>query len=132
VAPSAYTIDASRFPLVVGSASEHVRDDSALGETYRQMSAALARGLPMVVMFDLRGGYSTPPRRKRLVDWANAHDASIKRLVLAIAIVVRTEVERGFVTAVTWLRSPAVETRIFTSTTDAEAWLMKTYRERVR
>jgi hypothetical protein len=125
VKPSAYTIDERRYPLVIASAHpRHVRDEAALDETYRLAEAVLARERPVVLLLDLRGAVSSPSRRKRFAAWMSPREATIKRVIIAMAVVVGNQIERGFVTAVAWLKPPPVETRVFTDLLAAEQWLL--------
>jgi hypothetical protein len=130
VKPGAYIIDDSRSPLVTGRAGPLIRDESALEESYRRLEQLLARQQPVIVLLDLRGAVSSPGRRKRFAEWLAHHEAEVVRQVLAIAVVVGNELERGFVTAVAWLKASPVPLRVFTDPVAAEQWLRERYEAR--
>jgi hypothetical protein len=120
---AAYSVDTARLPLVVVSPTPHVLDDSALEVTYAQLERVLGLETPLYLLFDLRGGTSSPKRRQRLTNWQAARKEQLERNVRAMAIVVGSTLERGFVTAALWLFTPAYPMRVFTEPREAEAWL---------
>jgi hypothetical protein len=122
--PMAYHVDSSRFPFVSARATALVNDDSALDASYDALDALLAREISLVALFDLRGGASSARRRQRLSEWQRERSALLRRLVLAMAVVVHSQLERGFVTAALWLFTPPFPLRVFTSTDEAETWLL--------
>jgi hypothetical protein len=79
---------------------------------------------PLLLLFDMRGGTSSPKRRQRLRSWQEARKEQLERNVRAMAVVVGSQLERGFVTAALWLFTPAFPMRVFTEKLDAETWLL--------
>jgi hypothetical protein len=119
----AYTVDTARWPLVVVTPTAAVKDPAALEPTYVKLEAALARQEPFVVMLDMRGGASDPARRKRFTAWVERNDGNIRRYVLANAVIVGSAIERGFVTATTWVLGNPYVVKVFSDARSAEAWL---------
>lgn len=126
----AYVVDTSRWPLVTSHATTAVHDIHALDATYAALEAVIARKQLCVTLFDMRGGASDSQRRKRFVEWFSNHQAAIKQWNVAHAVVVGTAIERGFVTAASWLMPPVVPFRVFTDPREAEAWLIDQYEKR--
>lgn len=102
-----------------------VQDEASLPGNYRQMDALLARAQPLAVLLDLRGAASSSGRRRRMIEWTTANEAAIKRFVVAAGFVVRNELERGFITAVAWIKPPPVPICVFTERYEAETWLLE-------
>ena len=126
----AYEVDDGRWPLVIVRATAAVNDDSALDGMYRALEAQLSKGLRFVVLLDVRGGTSSPARRRRLLAWAERNTSPLGRSLTALAAVVGNGIERGFVTAVLWSRSPPFPVRVFSDPAEAQAWLMREFEER--
>lgn len=121
---TAYSVDSTRLPLVVVSPTAHVHNDDALDATYVALERLIGLDQPLLLLFDLRGGTSSPKRRQRLRSWQEARRDQLERNVTAMAAVVGSQLERGFVTAALWLFTPAFPMRVFTDKRDAETWLL--------
>jgi hypothetical protein len=124
----AYLVDEQQWPLVKVRATPAVHDErAALDETYRLLGHVLEHQQRFVGFLDLRGATSSPTRRRRLLEWCRQHQAAIDQYMVAMAVIVRTSLERGFVTAGLWLSEPPVPTRVFDNPGEAEAWLWVEY-----
>jgi hypothetical protein len=121
----AYELDTSRWPLVVLTPTTAVRDPVALDGMYAALERLLSREKRFLFLFDMRGGASDAQRRKRFIDWVARHNDAISRYAIATAVVVGTAMERGFVTAATWVVNTPCPVRVFGDMVDAEAWLRK-------
>lgn len=121
---TAYSVDSTRLPLVVVSPTAHVLNDDALDGTYVSLERLVGLDVPLLLLFDMRGGTSSPKRRQRLRSWQEARKEQLERNVRAMAVVVGSQLERGFVTAALWLFTPAFPMRVFTEKRDAETWLL--------
>ena len=119
----AYTVDDTRFPLVLVRATEFSDPSAALELGYRKLEQILGREQAFVIVFDMRGASSSPGRRRRLIDWCVAHEQALTRYLVGGAVVARSSIERGFHTATLWLRTPPFPVRLFADVADAEAWL---------
>jgi hypothetical protein len=128
----AYAIADARWPLVTARATEFVDDPAALDPSYRKLEQILARKELFVLLFDMRGATSTSARRRRLFAWCDQHSDALTNLILAGAIVAASSLERGFVTAGLWVRSPAWPMRVFSDSPEAEAWLFEQFAQLVR
>ena len=120
----AYAVDDTHWPLVAARATEFVNDMSALDASYRRLELILAREQEFVLLFDMRGGASSSARRRKLLEWAERNGSALKRSIVASAVVVGSNVERGFVTAVLWVREPPWPMRVFTDSAETEQWLL--------
>jgi hypothetical protein len=126
----AYAIVDARWPLVVARSTEYTDDVAALDPSYRALEVILAREQPFVLMFDMRGATSTSSRRRRLMEWCDRHADALTRLIVAGAVVAASSVERGFVTAALWVRSPPWPMRVFADPSEAAEWLLAEYEQR--
>jgi hypothetical protein len=126
----AYAILDARWPLVSARATEFIDDPDALDPSYRALEAILARQQHFVLLYDVRGASSTAARRRRLFAWCDEHADALTHLILAGAVVASSSVERGFVTAGLWVRSPPWPMRVFADSPEAEAWLLAQYARR--
>jgi hypothetical protein len=119
----AYAIDDARWPLVVARATKH-SDAAALEASYRTLEAILDRKQQFVLLFDVRGATSSSSRRRNLLSWCERHADALTRYLAVGAIVAASSIERGFVTASLWLRSPPWPMRVFADPDAAETWLL--------
>lgn len=119
----AYDVDTSRWPIVTMRATALVADMDALERTYVLMNDVLARRERFATVLDLRGAHSSAERRKKFSDWVRHNNSTIRRYGVAMAVVAGSTLERGFVTAATWLFTSPVPMRVFESTVEAERWL---------
>ena len=118
-------VDLERWPLVVAlPPPERGEDALDLDEFYRELEQVLLRRRPFVVLFDVTGVKTLSSCRKRLVEWTNAHDSSIRAQMIALAVVVDSEVERAAVTAAFWNLNQSYHARIFNDAGEAEHWLL--------
>jgi hypothetical protein len=122
-----YAIDDTRWPLVVARATEHLSDPVAADASYRKLETILMREERFLLVFDMRGASSTPSRRRMFLDWCQRHADSLTRLLVAAAIVAGSSVERGFVTASLWVRTPPWPMRVFAESSEAETWLLSNF-----
>ncbi|MEY4582539.1 MAG: hypothetical protein RL701_7242 [Pseudomonadota bacterium] len=122
-----YEMDDTRWPLLVARATEHLGDAAATEASYRKLEAILLREQRFMVVFDLRGASSTPDRRRKFFEWGKRNADSLKRLIVASAIIAGSSIERGFVTAGLWVSTPPWPMRVFATSSEAEAWLLANY-----
>jgi hypothetical protein len=122
-----YDIDDSRWPLLVARATQYLSDPAALDASYRKLESLLQREQRFLLVFDMRGASSSSSRRRRFLEWGETHADALTRLLVASAIVAASSIERGFVTAALWVRTPAFPMRVFASSAEAEAWLLSNY-----
>jgi hypothetical protein len=125
--PMGYEIDDSRWPLVSARATKHLSDVAATDASYRKLESILRREQRFLLVFDMRGASSTPSRRRKFLDWGQRNAGPLTRLLVAGAIVAGSAVERGFVTASLWVRTPPWPMRVFSDASEAETWLLSNY-----
>jgi len=121
----AYVIDDSRWPLVLARAIPY--DPQTLEACYRKLEALLARKQVFVVLFDMRGASSSSERRKKFLEFGERHADAVKRYIAGAAIVASSPIERGFITAALWVRTPPYPMRVFSNAIEAEAWLFEAF-----
>ena len=121
----AYAVDDTRWPLVVARTIPFSAE--TLAASYRTLEALLERKQPFVVLFDMRGATSSSERRRKFMEFGERHADAIKHYLAASAVVASSPLERGFVTAVLWVKTPPFPMRVFASSTDAEAWLREAF-----
>jgi len=120
-----YAVDDSRWPLVTARAIAY--DPQTLEACYRKIEELLARKRPFVVLFDLRGATSSSERRRRLQEFGERYAVEIERYLAGVALVASSPIERGFITAGLWLRSPTYPMRVFSTAIEGEAWLREDF-----
>ncbi len=124
----AYAIDDSRWPLLVARATEFMHDPADFEASYRKLESILARNQPFLLVFDVRGASSTSSRRRKFMEWCQHHADVLTRNLIAAAVIAASSVERGFVTATLWVKSPPFPMRVFAESSDAEEWLLTNFR----
>lgn len=131
-------VDLAHWPLVVAQPpseeaksterSARPKDDSAaLEQFYRDLEQVLGRRRPFVVLFDVRGAKTLSSCRKRLIAWTNVHDSSIRTHMIALAVVVESEIERDDVTGAFWNLNQSYHARIFDDAAEAKRWLLSEF-----
>ncbi len=78
------------------------------------------------VVIDLSGSKASATRRQRLTQWAGERRPEIAAHVVAIAVVARGPLERGVLTAITWVTRPQVPVRAFATRAEATGWAQET------
>lgn len=117
----AYAVDDSAWPLVIARAVAH--EPQALAAGYRKLEAILDRKQAFVLVFDMRGATSSSARRQKFQEWCERNTDALTRYLTGAAVVASSTVERGFITAGLWVRTPPFPMRVFANASDAEAWL---------
>lgn len=123
-------VDLERWPLVVAQppaaqlAVARGDDSAALDDFYRGLEQVLLRRRPFVALFDVRGVKTLSNCRKRLIEWTNVHDSSIRAYMIALAVVLGSEIERADVTTAFWNLNQSYHARIFDDASEAENWLL--------
>ena len=91
---------------------------------YGLIEALLAKGGRFATLQDMRPvGIMDPMRRKRYTDWVRAREPALRRHLIAHAMVVDSNLQRGVTTAVLWVVEPPVPIQQFTDPDEARAWL---------
>lgn len=116
-----YAVDDSRWPLVTARAIAY--DVQTLEACYRKLEELLGRKQAFVVLFDMRGATSSSERRRRLQEFIERFSAELQSYLAAMALVASSPIERGFITAGLWVRRPLCPMHVFSTASDAEAWL---------
>jgi hypothetical protein len=92
----------------------------------------LTRGDGAGLVVDLRGAEAAwfPPTVRRVLgDMMQRTRREHPNTVRANAIVIRSAVGRGIVTAIWWVSPPMAPSEMFASVVEAEAWVLATLRE---
>jgi hypothetical protein len=127
-----WVVDLVRWPLVfirppsgASSGAGLVADeDVELDAFYQSLEQLFARRRPYLVLYDVRGASISVSRRERMSEWTNRNDSSIRTHMIALAVLVSSEVERAHVTAGFWSLRQSYHARIFESLEEAERWLL--------
>ena len=128
-APTASAIvDLARWPLVfIRPPSAGPNEDAELDAYYQALEQVFTRRRPHVVLYDVRGVRMSAYRRDRMNEWTNQNDSAIRAHMIALAIVISTELERAEVTAGFWSLKQAFHARIFDDVQEAERWLLSEF-----
>ena len=119
-------VDLARWPLVMAQppSAKPLSDEGSLDDFFRDLDLVLSKRRPFVVLFDARRARNSSNERKRLIAWANLHDRSISKYMVALAVLVESEIERAYVTAAFWNLKRSYHARIFQNASEAEHWLL--------
>lgn len=66
-------------------------------------------------------------RRDRMSEWMNQNDSAIRAHMIALAVLVGSELERAEVTAGFWRLKHSFHARIFDDHQEAERWLLSEF-----
>ena len=116
-------VDSSRWPLVLVTYPKEVTD--AFVESLAQDLVAIAKGdRSFAVLVDATSAAPlTAKQRAKIVSATDDNHAAFAMRCVGQAIVVRSALSRGVLTAMSWLKPPPMPMRTFDSTTLAEEWL---------
>jgi hypothetical protein len=124
--PPKWKMDDSRMPLVqlyVEGADGHTPPD--LESLLAIMERLTTRKRRIVVVMDLTHARPDAGRRKRLVDWAKSHWASLRTDVVGLAAVAPGGMQRAIVTSILWFVTAPFPIEVFERQADALAWAEK-------
>ncbi len=111
------------LPLLVVTAPSSV-DASDLDALFARFEGRFALQTRYALLLDLTGVQHIPPAslRKKIGDWETRHAAETKRWNVGAAIVVRSALVRGALTALSWLATDASPRTHVASTAEGILW----------
>ncbi len=117
-------VNSSRWPLVSVNYPAQVTDDFI--EELGLELLTYARGeQPFVLIVDATTAAPlTAKQRARVVSVVDDNREAFRARCLGQAVVIRSGVARGVLTAMSWLKPPPMPLRAFDSIVSAEQWLM--------
>lgn len=122
--------DLQALPLITVTFTGEPVSDADLREFVAGQRELLSRGTRLFSVTDATHAKALPAsQRKILADWLQESEEATKSLVMGMAIVVSNPLVRGALTAVFWLRKPAVPTRLFATLPEALEHAMACLRE---
>jgi len=108
------------WPIVVANIYGSSHSEQALDEAYTSWLKLMNRGRHVLILDITRGNIaSTAKDRARAADWVTKHEVQMKSRQLANVLVATSAVERGLITAVFWIKPPAIPTHIVSSIDEA-------------
>lgn len=124
-----WSIDETRFPLVVTTFGTEFRDDADVRGMTQAADALFSRPSRWVHVLDLRAIVrpANAAQRKIMGDWfRGVKERNANARVLATAVLVESTLVRGAMTAVLWLTTPTGERiEVFKTPEEALPWLKK-------
>ena len=122
---TSWVVDLERWPLVfIRPPSSGPLTSGEVNRYYQSLEQVFARRRPYVVLYDVRGVFFSRSRRERMTEWTNRNDSLIRSHMIALAVVVSSELERAQVTAGFWRLRQSYHARIFEGLSEAERWLL--------
>ena len=117
------------FPLVITSIRGPVLDRD-LDHIFERFEEVYAKKSSFVVLSDLRQVSAVPeaPTRRRIAEWSKAQEDRTRAYHLGTAMIVRSAVVRGALTAVNWLTRPITPQPVYTDPRDGAEWCLATLR----
>lgn len=124
--PDSPTYDMSQWPLFVVSMPTANLSAEAFQSHLQACRAPYRRMQPFVMLIDM-GQHPplSPERRKAVSEAMRADNARYPGLHRALAIVVRSRLDRGVTTAISWVARPPYPFAAFTTVAEAKAWLLE-------
>jgi hypothetical protein len=120
------TLDASRAPLFIATASGILTDDEYEEQLAEWTERVIKPGRPYAFVFNGTGiRQMTPAQRKLQSDWINGHRATIKKLNRGCGFAFDSPFTRGLLRAVHWLSPPPYPYAIFATRDEAVAFCLK-------
>jgi hypothetical protein len=115
------------FPLVLTFMSGHARTED-YDRIFRGFEALYERKAKFVVLSDIREITSVPdaPTRRRIAEWSQAQESFTRQYHLGTAMIVRSAVVRGALTAINWLTRPITPQLVFTDPREGADWCLST------
>lgn len=123
--PSAprWVLDESRWPIVLFDVDTPGTDAPPdLDSLLALFDELTRRRKRIVVVIDLTHARPDAARRRRVLDWAKAHWASLRSDVIALAAVTPSAMQRAVVTGLLWFQSPPYPVQLFEHRAEALAW----------
>jgi len=124
--------DESAWPLIYVRYPSNGLDDEGLEVLFERMMSYLRRREKFACLIDCRGMTMahTANQRRRIAEWLA--EPELERLsphATAIAVLFRSAVIRGALTAVNWIRPPPAPVMAFGSVADSAPWLRERFAE---
>ena len=124
--------DEGAWPLVYVRYPSNGLDDAGLEVFLERIISYLRRREKFACLIDCRGMTMahTANQRRRIADWLA--EPELERLAphaSAIAVLFRSALIRGALTAVNWIRPPPAPVKAFGSVADAAPWLRERFEE---
>jgi hypothetical protein len=117
------TFDLSSWPLVVIVAPADAATDAEMATHLARVAELYKRGGPFALVVDVRFAPQPPPGQRRMLsDALSAHEKTHPKQLRALAMTVRSTVQRGVITAISWAFPPPYPMQIFTDPAEAAAW----------
>ncbi len=108
------------WPLVVANIHGSAHSERALDEAYASWIKLMNRGRHVLILDITQGNIaSTAKDRARAADWVTKNEALMKSRQLANVLVATSTVVRGLVTAVFWIKQPAIPTFVVSNIDEA-------------
>ena len=123
-----WIVDTSAMPVVVLRLPAGAKETSDLSALFSDFGAVLERRERFVLIIDLSQTNPDAARRKRIIEWIQAHIDAVRRYVVANALVAPTAFHRGIIVAATWFVKSDIPVEVFGDFGSAIQWA----NERVR
>lgn len=122
-------VDTSQWPLCRISMPASPLSPAQFEQHLDSIEALFFRGEPFGLLIDARGGSPPSARQRqdigrRMKRWAQRHPARM----VGLALVLKSAIERGVFTAVSWASSKTFPMRAFALPGEAEGWLREQLR----
>lgn len=113
--------------LIVTQLVEQLTDAERLDSLDRSNRVLISHGSDVyaMVLDNRKAGPLPPTQRKLMADYMERHAMRARSRCACTAFVSDSAVMRAMLTAIMWLRTPDVETRVFARLDEAVAWARK-------
>jgi hypothetical protein len=116
--------DDSEWPLVLDRPDGEPSDEEVVRYMETHDAYLRRRELYGAVLDANRATVMTAKQRKMVTEWLTARHDDLGRWHVAIALVAKSPVIRGFLTAIYWVSPPAYPYKIFSELEPAKAWVL--------
>jgi hypothetical protein len=121
--------DTSRWPLVVVTPAGEQMTDAEFASYLDWMDKLFLRGGQFAVLLDSRRAPPLAAKRRQII--GQRHKAIVERhpgRLVAFAFIISSAMQRGIFTAILWITRSSDTTRVFSSLSEGEAWLISQLR----
>ena len=118
--------DESEWPQFRACMPETALSDREFAAWLERLDCLFRRGERFALALDVREApLPTATQRQEVAQLLRAWYARNPHRMAAQAIVMKSALQRGILTAILWLSGPTYQTRAFSASVEAEAWLRK-------
>lgn len=115
-------LDESRFPLILGTYAGVLPIEEYKQHLEDLIEVVQRRRMAYTFIVDSNVSGFSAEHRRISVEHMKKYETELQRWQRAVALVTRSTLQRGFLTAITWVYTPPYPFKAFASLDDASSW----------